>query len=113
MKKIITSLVLAAAAVSAHAGVIGTMVNNAGGRIELHETSTNGSRMGAQANCGSGSRFAKAWGNSISDQWGCWNYYESSNTVVIWWPEQGESRTYDADSFTQTAYSRNKNKGGA
>lgn len=96
MNKFLLALVLVTS--SAHAtGVVFTMNNNSGGKIQL-------TNISCRPEIDKPGNIARAYGIG-EDNYGCWIYDSSGDTVSIFWTQSGW-KTYNSDDFSITAYGR-------
>ncbi|MCX5543040.1 hypothetical protein M3A49_26725 [Paraburkholderia sp. CNPSo 3076] len=94
---------LTIAAASAHAaGVIATMPNTSGGRIELSD-------IPCPAGSGTGS-IAHSYGSGADDLYGCYTHDENTGTVTVNWQliDGIHVRTYAVTDFYKTPYSEQR-----
>jgi hypothetical protein len=103
--KSLAALVLTATVSFAHAGgMLATMNNTMGGRIELTNIPCGAKGDGWMAH-------AFAMNGTVPDLLGCWNSYDENNsTISIIWTyanRSKEMRTYRTADFTRTRYGMN------
>lgn len=94
MKRILLAASLAAASLAAHAGVIATMRNDAGGFVKL--TDNTGTA------CSSSGRFVVSTTNRGRAITGC--YYYTGTGVLINWDSGSGSSYFELDDFKATNY---------
>jgi hypothetical protein len=95
MKSVFAAAALLAASFAAHAGVIATMRNDAGGFVKLTD---NTSSTCTQSN----GRFVVSTTNRGRALTGC--YYYSGTGVLIHWDNAGGSSYFEIEDFRTTNY---------
>lgn len=97
--KILIAATLSLVCHQALAGTVFTLANDNGGNIELTDVAAPSTLQVCKSRL-----IAKTWGRNTKDMYGCWTLDSSTNSVLIYWVEFDEHRTYRAVDFIRTGY---------